>query len=91
MPSYETLNLMLPYADESNIASVLSLFGKSNQGDSALNRALVNYMRQGGQNFELVKSVFDSLNSAAKAKVLQALAVCANPQMFDFVLNLTNF
>lgn len=90
MPSYETLNLMLPYADESNIASILSLFGKSNQGDSALNRALVNYMRQGGQNFELVKSVFDSLNSAAKAKVLQALAVCANPQMFDFVLNLAN-
>lgn len=88
--NYETLNLMLPYADESNIASVLSLFGKSAQVDSALNRALVNYMRQSDANFELVKSVFPSLAASAKEKLLQAISVCASPAMFDFALELAN-
>ena len=88
--SYDTLNLLFPYVDKSNIKDVLSLFGKSAQLDSSLTRALVNFMRQGDMNFELVKSVFPALGASAKDKVFEAISICASPAMFDFVMSLTS-
>lgn len=86
----EILNILMPYADKGNIADIISLCGKDKGTDSALRQFLVRFLRRGGGNFEIVKSVFGKLNDAQKREVLQAMSVCAAEEMFDFAFEMAN-